>query len=120
MPPVPLDTTPHCESQCRWLHDRAWRDAGGISRVLTPGVLGFDTHIILIPSPAGPSPSRSRTPNLGILFDPMDYVPIVAGQAFRTSLAGTGMAAVTPTGDTTGPRPKVPHHTNGPVTSSTQ
>lgn len=38
-------------------------------------VLGIDTHVVLMPSPAGPVPTPVLLPFVGLVFDPLDYVP---------------------------------------------
>lgn len=40
-------------------------------------VLGIDIHITMIPSPAGPIPIPLPYPFVGMIFDPMDYVPVI-------------------------------------------
>jgi len=40
-------------------------------------VLGVDIHIILIPTPGGPVPTPLPHPFIGMILDPMDYVPII-------------------------------------------
>lgn len=44
------------------------------SRHLLP-VIGVDIHIVLIPTPAGPIPTPIPHPYIGLVFDPMDYIP---------------------------------------------
>ncbi|GEQ86163.1 type IV secretion protein Rhs [Patiriisocius marinistellae] len=40
-------------------------------------VLGVDIHIVMIPSPAGPIPTPLPHPFVGMILDPMDYVPVI-------------------------------------------
>ncbi|WP_189342871.1 DUF6531 domain-containing protein [Ulvibacter litoralis] len=40
-------------------------------------VMGIDIHITMIPSPAGPIPIPLPYPFVGMIFDPMDYVPFI-------------------------------------------
>ena len=63
-------------------------------------VLGIDVHIVLIPSPAGPIPTPIPHPYVGMLMDPMDYVPKL-GTAIRVNgvpraVAGTSGVAMVP------------------------
>lgn len=44
------------------------------SRHLLP-VIGVDIHIVLIPTPGGPVPTPIPHPYIGLVFDPMDYIP---------------------------------------------
>jgi hypothetical protein len=36
---------------------------------------GIDTHIVMLPTPAGPSPTPIPHPFVGLMFDPNDYLP---------------------------------------------
>ncbi len=63
-------------------------------------VMGVDTHIIMIPTPAGPVPTPLPHPYVGILLDPMDYIPML-GTAIRVNgvpraVAGTAGQALPP------------------------
>ncbi len=63
-------------------------------------VMGVDTHIILIPTPAGPVPTPLPHPYIGMLLDPMDYIPKL-GTAIRVNgvpraVAGTAGVALPP------------------------
>lgn len=40
-------------------------------------VMGIDIHVTMIPSPAGPIPTPLPYPFVGMVFDPMDYIPII-------------------------------------------
>jgi RHS repeat-associated protein len=40
-------------------------------------IVGVDIHIVLIPTPAGPVPTPLPHPFVGMVMDPMDYIPIV-------------------------------------------
>ncbi len=59
-------------------------------------VLGTDTHIVLLPTPAGPVPTPVPHPFVGILFDPIDYVPKIGATVSINGLprAHAGTAAV--------------------------
>src|SRR4051794_8148772 len=75
-------------------------------------VLGVDTHIILIPTPAGPVPTPLPHPYVGMLLDPMDYIPKV-GTAIRVNgvpraVAGTSGMATPPHIPMGGPFAKPP------------
>jgi RHS repeat-associated protein len=63
-------------------------------------LVGLDTHIILIPSPAGPIPTPLPHPYIGIVFDPMDYVPVFGATVYINGLprgtAGTNGLATPP------------------------
>jgi hypothetical protein len=49
-------------------------------------LVGLDTHIILIPTPAGPVPTPLPHPYVGILFDPFDYAPFVGASTYINGL----------------------------------
>ncbi len=60
-------------------------------------LVGIDTHITLIPSPAGPIPTPLPNPYIGIVFDPMDYVPMLGATVYINGLprgiaGGSGQA----------------------------
>ena len=38
-------------------------------------VVGVDTHIVMVPTPAGPVPTPLPQPFVGIVFDEFDYIP---------------------------------------------
>ena len=61
---------------------------------------GFDTHIVLIPSPAGPIPTPLPHPYVGMLMDPMDYAPVVGATVLINGVpranAGTAGIAFVP------------------------
>ena len=63
-------------------------------------VLGIDTHIVLIPTPAGPVPTPIPHPYVGMVFDPDDYVPGQGGtvkvNGFMRAVAGTKGKATPP------------------------
>jgi len=42
-------------------------------------VMGVDIHIILIPTPGGPVPTPLPHPFIGMVFDPMDFIPVIGG-----------------------------------------
>ena len=43
-------------------------------------IVGIDIHITLKPSPAGPIPTPLPYPFIGMVMDPMDYVPFVGAK----------------------------------------
>ncbi len=49
-------------------------------------LIGIDTHIILIPTPAGPVPTPLPHPYVGMVLDLMDYVPIMGATTYINSL----------------------------------
>lgn len=55
-------------------------------------VMGVDIHIVMIPTPAGPVPTPLPHPFVGMIMDPMDYVPKVGA---------TVMVNKTPRGNST-------------------
>jgi uncharacterized Zn-binding protein involved in type VI secretion len=61
-------------------------------------VVGIDTHIVLIPTPAGPVPTPVPTPFVGLMFDPSDYIPgsgaTVLINGLPRSTAGSAVKAV--------------------------
>jgi len=61
-------------------------------------VLGIDVHIVMIPSPAGPIPTPIPHPFSGMLFDPLDYIPMVGATVLINGLprahAGTAVLAM--------------------------
>ncbi|MEM9985422.1 MAG: PAAR domain-containing protein, partial [Bacteroidota bacterium] len=63
-------------------------------------VLGVDIHIILVPTPAGPVPTPIPHPFVGMVFDPMDLVPIVGAtvmvNGMPVGVAGTGAKNIPP------------------------
>src|SRR5512137_1836516 len=63
-------------------------------------LLGIDTHIIMIPSPAGPIPTPLPHPYVGMVFDPMDYVPMLGASVYINGLprgvAGSNGQALPP------------------------
>jgi YD repeat-containing protein len=75
-------------------------------------LVGLDTHIILIPTPAGPVPTPLPHPYIGILFDPFDYAPFVGASTYINGLprgvAGTNGKAVPPHIPMGGPFAKPP------------
>ncbi|MCW5518549.1 RHS domain-containing protein [Aureitalea sp. L0-47] len=40
-------------------------------------IVGVDIHIVMIPTPAGPVPTPLPHPFVGMVMDPMDYIPVV-------------------------------------------
>src|SRR5688572_17672237 len=75
-------------------------------------VMGIDTHIVLIPSPAGPIPTPIPHPHVGMLLDPMDFIPMV-GTAVKVNglpraVAGTAGKAIPPHIPMGGPFAKPP------------
>lgn len=75
-------------------------------------ILGLDTHIIMIPTPAGPVPTPIPHPYVGIVMDPCDYAPIIGGTVKINGLmraqAGSGGKACPahiPMGGPFGPPP---------------
>ena len=63
-------------------------------------VMGVDIHIIMIPTPAGPVPTPIPHPFIGMVIDPMDYVPIVGAtvivNGMPVGVAGTGAKNIPP------------------------
>jgi RHS repeat-associated protein len=63
-------------------------------------IVGVDTHIILIPTPAGPVPAPLPNPYVGMVFDAMDYVPKIGATVYINGLprahAGTAGKQLTP------------------------
>ena len=63
-------------------------------------LVGIDTHIIMIPSPAGPIPTPLPHPYVGMVFDPMDYVPMLGASVWINGLprgvAGSNGQALPP------------------------
>ena len=75
-------------------------------------VMGVDIHIILIPTPAGPVPTPLPHPFIGIVFDPMEFVPIIGASILVSGIpraqAGTSVKAVPPHIPMGGPFAKPP------------
>ena len=75
-------------------------------------VMGLDTHIILIPTPAGPIPTPIPHPHIGFLFDPLDYVPMMGAtvkvNGLPRAVAGTPGQALPPHIPMGGPFAKPP------------
>jgi RHS repeat-associated protein len=75
-------------------------------------VVGVDTHIILIPTPGGPVPTPIPHPYVGMLFDPMDYVPKIGStinvNGLPRAIAGTAGTALPPHVPMGGPFAKPP------------
>jgi RHS repeat-associated protein len=63
-------------------------------------ILGVDVHIILIPTPAGPVPTPLPNPFVGMVLDPMDYIPFIGAtvviNGMKRGQAGTAGIAVVP------------------------
>ena len=63
-------------------------------------IMGIDTHIVMIPSPAGPIPTPLPNPYVGMVMDPFDYIPVLGATVFINGLpraqAGTGGIALVP------------------------
>jgi len=63
-------------------------------------LVGVDIHIIMIPSPAGPIPTPLPHPYVGMVFDPMDYVPVLGATVYINGLprgvAGSSGQALPP------------------------
>lgn len=63
-------------------------------------VLGIDTHVVLMPSPAGPVPTPVLLPFVGHVFDPLDYVPVIGAKVWINGLpraqAGSAVRACIP------------------------
>ena len=63
-------------------------------------LVGIDTHIIMIPSPAGPIPTPLPHPYVGMVFDPLDYVPVLGASVYINGLprgvAGSNGKALPP------------------------
>lgn len=49
-------------------------------------VMGVDIHIVNIPSPGGPVPTPMPHPHIGMLMDPMEYLPVVGTTVFVNGL----------------------------------
>lgn len=75
-------------------------------------LVGVDTHIILIPSPAGPIPTPLPHPYIGMVLDPFDYVPKLGATVYVNGLprgqAGTNGQALPPHIPMGGPFAKPP------------
>jgi RHS repeat-associated protein len=75
-------------------------------------LVGLDTHIILIPSPAGPIPTPLPHPYVGMVLDPFDYVPFLGATTYINGLpraqAGTSGIALPPHIPMGGPFAKPP------------
>jgi RHS repeat-associated protein len=63
-------------------------------------VIGIDVHIVLIPTPAGPVPTPIPHPFVGMVFDPLDYVPQIGATVLVNGLpraqAGSAVMAMPP------------------------
>ena len=63
-------------------------------------VTGVDIHIIGIPSPAGPIPTPLPHPFIGMVYDPMDFIPFIGATVMVNGMpraqAGTGGKNVPP------------------------
>lgn len=63
-------------------------------------IMGVDTHIVMIPSPAGPIPTPLPNPYVGMVMDPFDYIPLLGGSIYINGMmraqAGTGGIAMVP------------------------
>ncbi len=60
-------------------------------------LVGLDVHIILIPTPVGPVPTPLPHPYVGMIMDPLDYVPMVGTVVYvnglpRATAGTTGLA----------------------------
>jgi len=75
-------------------------------------LVGVDIHITLIPTPAGPIPTPLPNPYVGMVFDPMDYVPKMGATVFINGLpravAGSNGQALPPHIPMAGPFAKPP------------
>ena len=75
-------------------------------------LVGIDTHITLVPTPAGPVPTPLPQPYVGMIFDVMDYVPVLGTKVFINGLpraqAGTAGQAMPPHLPLAGPFAKPP------------
>ena len=75
-------------------------------------IIGVDTHIVLIPSPAGPVPTPLPHPYVGMLFDPADYLPVIGATVWVNGMpravAGTSGMATPPHIPMGGPFAKPP------------
>ncbi|MDD9947852.1 MAG: hypothetical protein OXU20_42830, partial [Myxococcales bacterium] len=45
-------------------------------------VVGVDTHIVMVPTPAGPVPTPLPQPFVGMVFDEFDYLPVIGGSVY--------------------------------------
>jgi uncharacterized Zn-binding protein involved in type VI secretion len=63
-------------------------------------VIGVDVHVVAIPSPAGPIPTPIPHPFVGMVFDPLDYLPQVGATVLVNGLpraqAGSAVIALPP------------------------
>jgi len=63
-------------------------------------IVGVDIHIILIPTPAGPVPTPLPNPFVGMVLDPMDYIPFIGATVYINGMpraqAGTAGVALPP------------------------
>jgi RHS repeat-associated protein len=75
-------------------------------------LVGVDIHITLIPTPAGPIPTPLPNPYVGMVFDPMDYVPMMGATVYINGLprgvAGSNGQALPPHIPMAGPFAKPP------------
>ncbi|MBK6444605.1 MAG: hypothetical protein IPF81_04620 [Bacteroidetes bacterium] len=75
-------------------------------------VTGVDIHIIGIPSPAGPIPTPLPHPFIGMVYDPMDFIPFIGATVMVNGMpraqAGTGGKNVPPHIPMSGPFMKPP------------
>lgn len=56
-----------------------------VAKMMDP-VMGVDIHIILIPTPGGPVPTPIPHPFIGMVFDPMEYVPFIGATVLTNSV----------------------------------
>ena len=63
-------------------------------------IIGVDIHIILVPTPGGPVPTPIPHPFIGIVFDPIEFVPFVGASIMVSGIpraqAGTAVKCVPP------------------------
>ena len=99
---------------------RAAVGAGGVAMTIAAKhldlVVGVDTHIVMVPTPAGPVPTPLPQPFVGIVFDEFDYIPGIGGTVYINGMmraqAGTGGKATPPHVPIGGPSYGPPPPTN--------
>ena len=75
-------------------------------------LVGVDIHITLLPTPVGPVPTPLPNPYVGMVFDPVDYIPFIGATVYINGLpravAGTNGQALPPHLPLAGPFAKPP------------
>ena len=77
-------------------------------------IIGVDTHIVMIPTPGGPVPTPLPHPFIGIVFDPMTFVPMIGStilvNGIPRGVAGTKVKNAIPHIPMGGPFQKPPQN----------